>query len=626
MEQENKTQVKAVPDGKATSDGKAASGVRSVGSDIDWGVSLALLWSFVGRHRGLVAMTVLTVLLDMTGMLFVPTELAALINAAVNSGDPAVVGKSAAAMFVASIVGSGGAVTSSWFAARLSANVGRDIRVAVYEASLSFSGADFEQFGTGSMITRTLSDINVIQQTLLMSILMIFPVPILCVISVCLAWSVDHVMGLVLLAIAIIVGAVSLVAVGRTAPVFTRLQGFIDRMNVRMRESITGVRPIRAFGREAADKDRLDRTFSEYADNAIKVNYVFSVTDSLTFFVMNMAEVVVVWLGADRVGAHAMQIGSISALVEYAMLILFFMMMMQFAILSVPRAMACLARANEVLTHVPSVRDPESPVELDHRSAERSALLDDPSEVFRFDHASLRFPDADECTLFDLDFPLRRGEVVAIIGNTGSGKSTIAKMLLRLHDATEGRVLFRGVDVRDVTQADLRSHVSYVPQRAWLFSGTIADNLRHGRADATDDELWHAIDVAQAGFVRELPDGLATTVAQGGTNFSGGQRQRLAIARALVRRSDLYVFDDSFSALDYKTDAALRHALRADLADAAQLIVAQRVGTIHDADRIVVLRDGRIVGQGTHDELMGSCPTYRAIAESQAKGGANDEQ
>ena len=378
-------------------------------------------------------------------------------------------------------------------------------------------------------------------------------------------------------------------------------------MNVRMRESITGVRPIRAFGREAADKDRLDRTFSEYADNAIKVNYVFSVTDSLTFFVMNMAEVVVVWLGADRVGAHAMQIGS-------------------FAILSVPRAMACLARANEVLTHVPSVRDPESPVELDHRSVERSALLDDPSEVFRFDHASLRFPDADECTLFDLDFPLRRGEVVAIIGNTGSGKSTIAKMLLRLHDATEGRVLFRGVDVRDVTQADLRSHVSYVPQRAWLFSGTIADNLRHGRADATDEELWHAIDVAQAGFVRELPDGLATTVAQGGTNFSGGQRQRLAIARALVRRSDLYVFDDSFSALDYKTDAALRHALRADLADAAQLIVAQRVGTIHDADRIVVLHDGRIVGQGTHDELMASCPTYRAIAESQAKGGANDEQ
>lgn len=240
-------------------------------------------------------------------------------------------------------------------------------------------------------------------------------------------------------------------------------------------------------------------------------------------------------------------------------------------------------------------------------------------EVARFDHASLRYADADEDTLRDLDFSIRRGQVCAIIGNTGSGKSTVAKMLLRFCDATEGSLRFGGVDVREISQETLRSHIAYVPQKAWLFSGTIAENLRHGRADATDEELWHALDAAQASFVRELPDGLDSRVAQGGTNFSGGQRQRLAIARALVRQADLYVFDDSFSALDFKTDAALRHALASELAGAATLIIAQRVSTIHDANQIVVLKDGRIVGLGTHDALMQTCETYRAIAQSQAR-------
>jgi len=257
----------------------------------------------------------------------------------------------------------------------------------------------------------------------------------------------------------------------------------------------------------------------------------------------------------------------------------------------------------------PEVSDAERCVEPDLSSG----------VVARFDHASLRYADADEDTLRNLDFSVRRGQVCAIIGNTGSGKSTVAKMLLRFCDATEGRVLLGDADVRDVSQQTLREHVAYVPQKAWLFSGTIAENLRHGRAEATDEELWHALDVAQAGFVRELPDGLGARVAQGGTNFSGGQRQRLAIARALVRHADLYVFDDSFSALDFKTDAALRHALAPELARAATLIIAQRVSTIREADQIVVLKDGQIVGLGGHDELMGTCETYRAIAQSQAR-------
>ena len=579
------------------------------GAGASWRASIALLGQLVSPYRGLAVATFVAMLFDLSGMLLIPTQLSAMINTAVTTQDTNEFLAHGALMLAAALVGSFGYIVSTWLASRLCANVGRDLRMRVYRASLAFSAADFNRFGTGSMITRTLSDANVVQQTLLMTVLMILPVPIMCAISVGLAFSTDFVMGWVLLAVTLVTLSISLVAIRGTAPVFTRLQGFIDAMNARLREAITGERVVRAFGREELTRERLDETFDAYARNAIRVNYVFATTDLMTFFLMNGVESLTMWLGANRVGAHAMQIGSISALIEYAMLIMFFMMMAQFAMLSVPRALACLGRAAEVLAVRPEVSDAERCVEPDLSSG----------VVARFDHASLRYADADEDTLRNLDFSVRRGQVCAIIGNTGSGKSTVAKMLLRFCDATEGRVLLGDADVRDVSQQTLREHVAYVPQKAWLFSGTIAENLRHGRAEATDEELWHALDVAQAGFVRELPDGLGARVAQGGTNFSGGQRQRLAIARALVRHADLYVFDDSFSALDFKTDAALRHALAPELARAATLIIAQRVSTIREADQIVVLKDGQIVGLGGHDELMGTCETYRAIAQSQAR-------
>lgn len=579
------------------------------GAGASWRASIALLGQLVSPYRGLAVATFVAMLFDLSGMLLIPTQLSAMINTAVTTQDANEFLAHGALMLAAALVGSFGYIASTWLASRLCANVGRDLRMRVYRASLAFSAADFNRFGTGSMITRTLSDANVVQQTLLMTVLMILPVPIMCAISVGLAFSTDFVMGWVLLTVTLVTLSISLVAIRGTAPVFTRLQGFIDAMNARLREAITGVRVVRAFGREELTRERLDETFDAYARNAIRVNYVFATTDLMTFFLMNGVESLTMWLGANRVGAHAMQIGSISALIEYAMLIMFFMMMAQFVMLSVPRALACLGRAAEVLAVRSEVSDAERCVEPDLSSG----------VVARFDHASLRYADADEDTLRNLDFSVRRGQVCAIIGNTGSGKSTVAKMLLRFCDATEGRVLLGDADVRDVSQQTLREHVAYVPQKAWLFSGTIAENLRHGRAEATDEELWHALDVAQAGFVRELPDGLGARVAQGGTNFSGGQRQRLAIARALVRHADLYVFDDSFSALDFKTDAALRHALAPELARAATLIIAQRVSTIREADQIVVLKDGQIVGLGGHDELMGTCETYRAIAQSQAR-------
>ena len=576
--------------------------------------SLRLLASLVSPYKALLAAIFFAAICDMMGMLFIPTQLSAMVNVAVNSRDMSALMGHGVAMLVAALVGSGGYITTVFLASRLCAKVGRDLRMRVYDASLAFSGSDFNAFGTGSMITRTLSDANVVQQTLLMSILMIFPVPLACAIAVALAFSTDAVMGWVLLVVTLVVIAICAIAVAKSAPIFTRLQGFIDNMNTRLRESITGVRVIRAFGKERLERARLCETFGDFATNAIRVNIVFALTDSITFFLMNAVEAAIMWVGADRVGAHAMQIGSISALVEYAMLIMMFLMMAQFAILQVPRALACLTRAAAVLSTEPEIEDAERPVRLLARRVEPG------EEVARFDHASLRFSDADEDTLHDISFALRRGQTTAIIGNTGSGKSTVAKLLLRFNDVTAGGLTFEGVDVRRVSQEDLRRRIAYVPQKAWLFSGTIAENLRHGDAEASHERLWHALEVAQAGFVRDLPDGLGTRVAQGGANFSGGQRQRLAIARALVRDADLYVFDDSFSALDYKTDAALRRALAGELSHAATLIIAQRVSTIHDADQIVVLRDGEVVGLGTHDELMSGCPTYRAIAESQSRG------
>ncbi|MDD7583763.1 MAG: ABC transporter ATP-binding protein [Coriobacteriaceae bacterium] len=582
-------------------------------------------WTVLSRlirpHRRLAAAALALLLADIVGMLLIPTQLAALVNVAVGTRDTVELTSHGIAMLVAAVMGSGGCVASYYVASRLAAYVGRDLRMAVYRKSLALSGADFNSFGTGSMITRTLSDANVVQQTLLMTFMMVFPVPVTCVVSIVLAYGIDPVMGRLLLVLTLAMLAISGLAVARSTPIFLAIQGFVDRMNSRLREVVTGTRVIRAFGKEERERGRLNKTFEDYAANAIRVNMLFSIVDCATFFLMNVVEALVMWMGADRVGAGAMQIGSISALLEYAMLILFFMMMAQFAIIQVPRALSCLTRAAAVLDAVPGVADPDVPQRLAAPARPKPGDV-----VARFSHASFRFADADEDTLHDLDFSMRRGEVTAIMGNTGSGKSTVAKMLLRFHDVTAGSLLMLGTDVRDVTQRDLRSHVAYVPQQAWLFSGTIADNLRDGDASATDDALWHALDVAQASFVRELPKGLATRVAQGGSNFSGGQRQRLAIARALVRHADLYVFDDSFSALDYKTDAALRRALGRELGNEAVVIIAQRVSTVRQAAQIVVLGDGRVVGRGTHDQLMETCPAYRDIVESQTRGGVGADE
>ena len=611
---------------------------------------MRLLVRFLTPYRGLLAATIIALLLDVAGALFIPTILAEMINIGTREAGIGHIIATGGTMLAVTIVSGVAALIGSWLCAKLCANVGRDIRNAIYDSSLTFSDGDFKEFGTGSMITRTLNDVNIIQQTLMMGLQILLPVPIICILGVALSFILDVQMGWLMLFTVIIVVILAALIVWKAAGIFEKLQSFIDRMNVVLRENITGVRVIRAFGRDRHEIKRLDRSFSDYANNAIRVNYLFAGLDSFTFFLMNIAIVLVIWAGGDRVGVHAMQIGDITALIEYSILILFYIMMAQFVALMVPRSIICLGRVRAVIDKQPSIRDGQ-PDEISTKKASQAwtgqtddghdilsradiqtgetptdentthlRTIDDSNpKVACFSHLSFRFPDAEEDTLHDLTFSCRRGQTTAIIGPTGSGKSTVARLLLRLLDATDGQVLLHGHNVKNMTQHELRAHIAYVPQKAWLFSGTIADNLRYGNPDVTEEEMWHAIEVAQSDFVKELPLGLHTRVAQGGTNFSGGQRQRLAIARALTKKADLYIFDDSFSALDFATDAALRKALAAEINDAAMLIIAQRVSTIVHADQIIVLEDGHLKGRGTHEELMRTCQTYQEIARSQMR-------
>ena len=464
---------------------------------------MRLLLRFLKPYKKLVAITLLVLLIDNTGTLLVPTMLANMVNTGIVSGSLDHILSGGVLMLGASMLASGGALTGAYLSARLSSNVGRDIRNAIYDSSLAFSGSDFERFGTGSMITRSLNDINVVQQSIIATIQMVLPLPFLCVVGIVMACLIDWQMGALLAIVTCIVLVIAAITIKNAAPIFMRLQSLIDRMNVVLRESIIGVRVIRAFTKERHEERRLDDVFSTYANSAIKVNMMFAGVDAATFFIMNLTEVIILWLGGDRVGAHAMEIASISAVLEYAMLILFYVMAAQMVVLTLPRAKACLDRAAEVIDLKPEIADPDGAPAL------AKAGESDTDVVTAFDHATFRFSDADEDTLHDLNFACRRGQTTAIIGSTGSGKSTVAKLLLRFHDVIDGSVRFCGTDIRDLTQHDLRDRIAYVPQKAWLFSGTVASNLRFGNSDATEAQMCHALEVAQGGFVFDCPTALS---------------------------------------------------------------------------------------------------------------------
>ncbi len=575
---------------------------------------MKLILQFIKPYRRLLLLTLLAVMLDVAGGLILPTITANIINNGVGGGDLQYVLQGGILMITVAICTGAGALVGSYFSADLASKVGRDLRNALYDHSQAFSSYDFERFGTGSMITRTLSDVNIVQQSVIMCVQMILPVPVVCIMGIVMAFWIDRMMGFVIIGVTCFIILLAVLITRKASAIFGKLQSFLDRMNTVLRENATGVRVIRAFNKEQSEEERMHASFEQYAEASIQANRLFAGLESAAILAINLTIVAILWLGSGRVGSGAMAIGDITAVTEYAIMILFYVIMAQMVFIMMPRALICSRRIREVLDHQPEIAD-------------SGGARTDPSsrEVVRFRDAGFRFPDAEENTLAGLDFACRRGETTAIIGSTGSGKSTIAKLILRFHDVTEGAVLFDGADIRQLPQSALRERIAYVPQKAWLFSGTIAENLRYGDSTAGEEKMRHVLRVAQSDFVEKLPDGLESRVAQGGTNFSGGQKQRLSIARALMKEADLYIFDDSFSALDFKTDAALRRALQQEVSQAAVLIIAQRVSTIQHADQIIVLENGRVAGIGTHNQLMAGCPVYRQIAQSQAKGGSLHE-
>ncbi|HLV05820.1 ABC transporter ATP-binding protein [uncultured Georgenia sp.] len=566
---------------------------------------LPVLRRFLRPYRRDVLVVVVLQFVQTIAALSLPSLNADIINDGVVVGDIGYILRVGGVMLLISGVQVACAIGAVYLGARAAMSVGRDLRHAVFSRVQRFSVAEAGRFGAPSLITRSTNDVQQVQMVTLMTFTIIVMAPIMMVGGVIMALRQDvGLSALLLLVVPLLLGVMGFIAL-RMGPLFRLIQERIDRINRVMREQITGVRVIRAFNRQDSERERFARANTELFDTSLRVGYLMALMFPVVMLIMNASSVAVVWFGAGRIDSGAMEVGSLVAFLNYLMQILMSVLMASMMFMLVPRASVSAERIDAVLATEPGIVRPARPRELPAGRV-----------VIELDGATFGFEGAAEPVLHDISLRLEPGRTTAVIGSTGAGKTTLVNLLPRLIDPTAGAVRAAGIDVRELDPADLRARISLVPQRAYLFSGTIASTLRFSRPEATDEELWAALDAAQAGdFVREL--GLDARVEQGGSNFSGGQRQRLAIARALLKPADLYVFDDSFSALDYATDARLRAGLPAATAGAAVLIVAQRVATIRDADEIVVLDEGRIVGRGTHGELMDSNATYQEIVLSQ---------
>lgn len=568
---------------------------------------IRLLRAHLVPYKKPIALLVLLQFLQTCASLYLPTLNADIIDEGVVKGDTGYIltfGGIMIAVTVAQVVCNVGAV---YYGARTASALGRDVRAAVFDRVQSFSARELGQFGAPSLITRTTNDVQQVQMLVLMSFTLMVSAPIMCVGGIIMALGLDVPLSGVLVAVVPVLAICVSLIVKRLRPLFRTMQVRLDTVNRVLREQITGNRVIRAFVRDAYEQDRFRKANAELTEVSLGTGKLLALMFPIVMTVVNVSSIAVVWFGAHRIDSGGMQIGALTAFLAYLMQIVMSVMMATFMFMMVPRAEVCAERIEEVLDTESSVVPPASPV----RELRRHGHLE-------IRDAGFRYPGAEEPVLKAVGLVARPGETTAVIGSTGSGKSTLLSLVPRLIDATEGEVLVDDVPVHTIEPALLARTVGLVPQKPYLFAGTVATNLRYGNPDATDDELWHALEVAQAkGFVEGLEEGLNAPISQGGTNVSGGQRQRLAIARTLVQRPEIYLFDDSFSALDYATDAALRAALGRETAEATVVIVAQRVATIRDADRIIVLDEGRVVGTGRHHELMESNETYREIVLSQ---------
>ncbi|QNF95014.1 ABC transporter ATP-binding protein [Janibacter sp. YB324] len=571
-----------------------------------------MLISLVRRHLsgtgGRVLLLLVLQLAATLASLYLPSLNGEIIDNGVATGDTGYIVRHGGVMLAVSVVQIVATIAATWIGAGLSATMAARLRAAVFSRVGSFSAQEVARFGAPTLISRTTNDVTQVQTVTNMALTMMVTAPMMMIGGVIMALRED--IGLSwLVAVAVPLLAVSVGLVIRAMiPNFRRMQTSVDTVNRILREQITGVRVVRAFVREGSERERFEVANTEYTASAVAVGRLMSLAFPIVMLILNLSTVAVLWFGAHRIESGQMQIGALTAFMTYLMQILMSVMMATFMSMMLPRAAVSAGRIDEVLSTESSVVPPSEP---------RPMVEQRPSVVL--EGVEFSYPGADSPVLCDVDLRAEPGRTTAIIGSTGAGKTTLLDLVPRLHDVTGGRVLVGGVDVREQDPALLWSSIAVVPQKAFLFSGTIASNLRQAKPDASDDELWEALRVAQAeDFVRALDGGLEAPVAQGGTNLSGGQRQRLSIARAIVRRPAIYLLDDSFSALDLTTDARLRAALRPVVTDSVVIVVAQRVSSIVDADHIVVLDDGRVVGDGTHDELLASCPTYVEIVESQA--------
>lgn len=555
--------------------------------------------------------SVLTVLLFLffqaMAELYLPTLMSEVVNNGMMKGDTGYIWKYGGYMLLVALGSSTCAIVASFLSARIALGYGRLLRSKVFARVESYSLNEFDKIGTASLITRTTNDINQVQTLIVMGMRFMIYAPIMCVGGIIMALSKDKpltmILAVVLPTLLILIGFIAAMVV----PIFKSLQKKLDKVNLVLRENLIGIRVIRAFNRLEMEEKRFNEANRELTDMSIKVNKIMAAMQPIMMLFMNITSVAIIWFAGIRIGNGRMQLGDMMAFLQYAMQIMFSLIMVSMMYVMVPRAQASAARINEVLDMEPEIVDTDKPCKADKQRG-----------FVEFRDVVFSYPGAEEPAIRNITFAARPGEVTAIIGGTGSGKSTLISLIPRFYDVDSGSILVDGEDVRDMTQKELREKIGFVPQTAVLFSGTIADNIRYGKYDATDEEIRHAASVAQAKeFIEGMKNGYASEIAQGGTNVSGGQKQRLSIARALVRKPEIYIFDDSFSALDFKTDARLRAALRKETGESTLIIVAQRVSTVMDADRIIVLDNGAIVGMGKHKELLNTCEVYHEIVSSQ---------
>lgn len=572
-----------------------------------------MLWKvlvrYVRPYAGLFWTVIVLQAVQSVASLYLPTINADIIDDGIAKADIGAIWRLGGAMLAVTIVQAACAIAAVYFGARIAMRVGRDLRGDSFGTVASYSENEVQKFGAPTLITRTTNDVQQIQMLVLMTCTMLLATPFTAIGGVLLALQQD--VGLAwIMAVAIpLLIVVVLLIVSRMVPHFQRMQVRIDAINRVLREQLTGIRVVRAFVREDVETERFATANFNVTDSAYRAGRLMAAMFPLVLLVVNLGSIAVIWFGGARVNAGQMEVGSITAFMSYLFQILFSILMATFLFVLIPRAAVAAGRITEVLGTPTSVAEPADPIrEWKHRGG------------VEFEGVSFSYPGAEQPVLADITFTAKPGTTTAIIGATGAGKTTLVNLIPRLYDATSGTVRLGGVDVKEADLDLLWSRIGIVPQRPYLFAGTVASNLRFGRPDATDEDLWHALEIAQgADFVRAMHDGLESEIGQGGTTVSGGQRQRLSIARALVRTPDVLIFDDSFSALDTKTDAALRAALAKHVADATVIVVAQRVSSIVSADQILVVDDGRIVARGTHSELLKSSETYKEIVSTQLR-------